>query len=214
MSKPVLPIPTAAPAQTVPVSWTTRRDHPYFTSQTCARRLALTNRTHSGGWPTTEKNAWSQSHFWEDHFTGIYAGVVVRNPAYLRLLQRMRCRDRPPMAETHRARITNAVKCLPPQNKPERACGSAQFATVSSLRNWPPQTRLPVLALGAISAGAILRAARLKASAAKFRHGAQTRCPTDARCSIAIIALTTIRTRAASARMFRDVFRPSAPTVF
>ena len=69
-------------------------------------------------------------------------------------------------------RITNAVKCLPPQNKPEpseiRTCN--QFLRVE-LAATPRQT--VILALGGIAHGAVLLAAGLRPSAHKFGHGAK-----------------------------------------
>jgi len=74
------------------------------------------------------------------------------------------------------ARITNAVKCVPPQNKPTPAeiatCNGFLRAELSGL-----PTETVVLALGAIAHGAVLRAQGLKASDCKFAHGAEHRLP-------------------------------------
>jgi len=74
------------------------------------------------------------------------------------------------------ARITNAVKCVPPENKPTPAeiatCNGFLRAELSGL----PATTV-VLALGAIAHGAVLRSQGLKASACKFAHGAEHRLP-------------------------------------
>jgi uracil-DNA glycosylase family 4 len=70
------------------------------------------------------------------------------------------------------ARITNAVKCVPPANKPTPAeiatCNDFLRAELGAL---PGAT--VVLALGAIAHGAVLRALGLKASVHKFAHGAE-----------------------------------------
>lgn len=67
-------------------------------------------------------------------------------------------------------RITNAVKCLPPQNKPEgsevRQCNSYLAAEIAALR---PRA---VLALGAVAHRAVLMALGLKLSDYPFRHHA------------------------------------------
>ncbi len=68
-------------------------------------------------------------------------------------------------------RIANAVRCLPPQNKPTpaeaNACRPFLVAEIAAM------TRLRViLALGRVSHDAVLRTLGLKASAAKFAHGA------------------------------------------
>lgn len=73
-------------------------------------------------------------------------------------------------------RITNAVKCLPPENKPERAeiirCNHYLAAEIASI----PGLKM-VLALGAIAHEAILLAAGIKRSTCKFGHGAQHQLP-------------------------------------
>ena len=70
-----------------------------------------------------------------------------------------------------RARITNAVRCVPPQNKPETgeiaACRAFLAAELEAL----PQVRA-VLALGAIAHHAVLAAKGLRRAAHPFAHGA------------------------------------------
>ncbi len=67
-------------------------------------------------------------------------------------------------------RITNAVKCLPPQNKPTpdevRRCNAYLRAELDAASR-------VVLALGLVAHGAVLRALGLKQSAARFAHGAR-----------------------------------------
>lgn len=67
-------------------------------------------------------------------------------------------------------RITNAVKCLPPQNKPEPAevktCNRHLKREIAGLK---PGTAL--LALGGIAHGAVLAALGLKKTAYAFAHG-------------------------------------------
>jgi uracil-DNA glycosylase family 4 len=67
-------------------------------------------------------------------------------------------------------RITNAVKCLPPQNKPEpaeiRDCNHYLAAELER----SPEVRV-VLALGGIAHKAVLMALGLKQSAFTFSHG-------------------------------------------
>lgn len=68
-------------------------------------------------------------------------------------------------------RITNAVKCLPPANKPEtaeiRQCNHYLQAELAGL---PANTS--ILALGAVAHAAVLMACGLPAKAHKFVHGA------------------------------------------
>jgi len=73
-------------------------------------------------------------------------------------------------------RITNAVKCVPPQNKPTPAeiatCNQFLAAELAGL-----DRAAVILALGAIAHGAVLRACGLKASAHAFGHGAEHLLP-------------------------------------
>lgn len=75
-----------------------------------------------------------------------------------------------------RARITNAVRCVPPQNKPETveiaACRPFLAAELAAL----PRLRA-ILALGAIAHHAILAAKGLRRAAYPFAHGALHELP-------------------------------------
>src|SRR2546427_362102 len=72
-------------------------------------------------------------------------------------------------------RVTNAVKCLPPQNKPRpdevRRCNRYLAAEIAAAR---PRA---VLALGAIAHRAVLQACGLRPSRHRFAHGAQHTLP-------------------------------------
>jgi len=74
------------------------------------------------------------------------------------------------------ARITNAVKCVPPENKPTTAevatCNPFLRRELQALRR-----ESVVLALGAIAHGAVLRAFELPAARLRFAHGAEHRLP-------------------------------------
>src|SRR5690606_5394752 len=78
--------------------------------------------------------------------------------------------------ELHDCRISNAVKCVPPQNKPEtaevRACNRFLAAELAGL---PPTGA--ILALGAIAHRAVLLAYGLRPAAYPFAHGAVHRLP-------------------------------------
>lgn len=73
-------------------------------------------------------------------------------------------------------RITNAVKCLPPENKPEpaeiKACNHYLAAELQAA----PELRV-VLALGLVAHKAVLMALGLKQSALPFGHGARHDLP-------------------------------------
>ncbi len=68
-------------------------------------------------------------------------------------------------------RITNAVRCVPPQNKPSgpeiRTCGAFLKAEIAAL----PRLRC-IVTLGAIAHNATLRALELRLKDAPFGHGA------------------------------------------
>jgi uracil-DNA glycosylase family 4 len=73
-------------------------------------------------------------------------------------------------------RITNAVKCLPPDNKPETAevvmCNGFLAAELSALT-----IGTAVLALGNVAHGAVLRALKLKPKQFPFVHAAHYSLP-------------------------------------
>lgn len=73
--------------------------------------------------------------------------------------------------ELHNCRITNGVRCVPPENKPETSeitsCNRFLRAEMAAM----PNLQL-VLSLGSISHQAVLRACGLKLATAKFTHGA------------------------------------------
>jgi uracil-DNA glycosylase family 4 len=76
----------------------------------------------------------------------------------------------------HRARITNAVRCVPPQNKPEPAeiAACRPFLAAELMRQ--PRLRM-VLALGAIAHNSILSALNFRRAAYPFSHGALHNLP-------------------------------------
>jgi uracil-DNA glycosylase family 4 len=73
-------------------------------------------------------------------------------------------------------RITNAVKCLPPQNRPSsdeiKRCNPYLRDEILALR-----TGSVILALGAIAHRAVLRALDLRQSELRFQHLAEHRLP-------------------------------------
>jgi uracil-DNA glycosylase family 4 len=105
------------------------------------------------------------------------------------------------------ARITNAVKCLPPANKPLPAEISNCNAYLQTELAQSPEVRV-VLALGAIAHAAVLRTAGLKSGDFKFGHGAEHaigagRILLDSyHCS-----RYNTQTRRLTAAMFEDVMR-------
>ncbi len=74
------------------------------------------------------------------------------------------------------ARITNAVKCLPPANKPQpdeiRRCNDFLRRELEVLTSWRV-----VLALGRVAHDAVLAALSIKRSSMVFAHGAEHQLP-------------------------------------
>ncbi len=110
-------------------------------------------------------------------FTGDYAGVLLYST-----LHAYGWADRPVSVACDDglrltgARITNAVKCVPPANKPTPAeivlCNDYLRAEIAGL-----PTGAVVLALGAIAHGAVLRSCGLRPSQLRFVHGAEYALP-------------------------------------
>ncbi len=106
-------------------------------------------------------------------FTGDYAGILL-----YRTLHRYGFANQPKGDDPDDGlrligcRITNAVKCLPPENKPlpEEVARCNRYLEFE-LRGLRPGS--VILALGAIAHGAVLRAKGLKPSAFPFGHGAE-----------------------------------------
>ncbi|MFN7085549.1 MAG: uracil-DNA glycosylase [Burkholderiales bacterium] len=103
-------------------------------------------------------------------------------------------------------RITNAVKCLPPQNKPRpdeiRRCNTYLRAELVAL---PRSTA--ILALGSVAHQAVLLAFGLKAGAHRFAHGARHVLPGgQALYDSYHCSRYNTQTRRLTPEMFREVF--------
>ena len=104
-------------------------------------------------------------------------------------------------------RITNAVKCLPPANKPEpgeiRECNRFLAAEIASL---PAQAS--ILALGQIAHQAVLRALGLKLKDYPFAHASDYRLPDGRRLvSSYHCSRYNTQTRRLTPEMFAAVFK-------
>ena len=110
-------------------------------------------------------------------FTGDYAGVLLYETLHaFGYASRPVSESADDGLELIGCRITNAVKCVPPENKPEtseiRQCNGYLKAELEAL---PPGTA--ILALGLIAHKAVLMALGLKQSAYAFSHGAEHLLP-------------------------------------
>lgn len=106
-------------------------------------------------------------------FTGDYAGLLLYQTLYdFGFASAAESRSADDGLRLHDCRITNAVRCLPPANKPETAevdrCNDYLAAELKE----QPAPRL-VLALGGIAHRAVLRASGLKLSSRRFAHAAE-----------------------------------------
>jgi uracil-DNA glycosylase len=141
-------------------------------------------------------------------FTGDYAGILLYETLHeFGFGSRPQSVSRDDGLELSDCRITNAVKCLPPQNKPltEEIKACNDFLRVE-LQGLAPGA--VVLALGSIAHNAVLRALQLKQSAHRFGHGHRHDLPggltllDSYHCS-----RYNTQTRRLTPDMFKDVFR-------
>jgi uracil-DNA glycosylase family 4 len=110
-------------------------------------------------------------------FTGDHAGILLYKSLHeLGFASAETSVDRFDGLKLSGVRITNAVKCLPPENKPLPAeiktCNqylAAELVKLTSVK--------AVLALGTVAHEAVLTAAGLKRTAAKFGHGNEFELP-------------------------------------
>jgi uracil-DNA glycosylase family 4 len=107
-------------------------------------------------------------------------------------------------------RITNAVKCLPPENKPLPAeiktCNQYLAAELAKLRSVKV-----VLALGTVAHAATLTAVGFRKSAAKFAHGAEHELPDNRRMIDSYhCSRYNTQTRRLTTDMFRGVLKRAA----
>ena len=110
-------------------------------------------------------------------FTGDYAGILLYESLHeLGLSSAKTSVDRGDGLTLRGVRITNAVKCLPPDNKPLpieiKTCNQYLGAELGEL----PSVRA-VLALGVVAHEAVLIGSGLKRTAAKFGHAREHELP-------------------------------------
>lgn len=141
-------------------------------------------------------------------FTGDFAGILLYETLY-----KFGYSNKPESVslddglKLKQCRITNAVKCLPPQNKPTGAeintCNQFLKSEIEALR-----AGTVILALGSIAHNAVLKALNLKKSDYKFGHNVDFELPSG---HILISSYHCSRyntqTRRLTEDMFHDVFR-------
>jgi uracil-DNA glycosylase family 4 len=107
-------------------------------------------------------------------FTGDFAGILLYRTLHKFGFATHEGSDSPDdNLQLMDCRITNAVKCLPPQNKPEpseiRNCNAFLAAEITRFRK---DGGASILALGAIAHQAVLLALKLRLKDHPFEHGA------------------------------------------
>ncbi len=140
-------------------------------------------------------------------FTGDYAGLLLYQALY-----DFGYSNQPTSTalgdglELYNARITNAVKCLPPQNKPIGAeikqCNAYLAAELQALA----QTAV-ILVLGNIAHQAVLKAYNLKLNSARFAHNSVFSLP-DGRYLVSSYHCSryNVQTNRLTKAMFNEVF--------
>jgi uracil-DNA glycosylase family 4 len=108
-------------------------------------------------------------------FTGDFAGILLYETLFeLGLSNHREASSANDGLELYGARITNAVKCAPPENKPTpeeiRRCNTYLAAELATL-----QGARVLVALGRIAHEAILIALALKRASFRFAHGSEHR---------------------------------------
>lgn len=110
-------------------------------------------------------------------FTGDYAGDLLYSTLIRFGLARGRFEARPDDSlRLVGTAITNAVRCVPPENKPTpleiKTCRTFLEATIDEMKNLQA-----IVALGRIAHDAVVSAFGARKSTVKFGHGAQNKLP-------------------------------------
>jgi len=140
-------------------------------------------------------------------FTGDYAGILLYETLYeFGYANQPEAESLDDGLELSDCRITNAVKCLPPQNKPTgaevRTCNDFLAAELEALR-----PGAVVLALGAVAHGAVIRAFGLRPKDHPFGHGNEHDLP-EGRILIDSYHCSryNTQTKRLTPKMFKQVF--------
>ena len=141
-------------------------------------------------------------------FTGDYAGVLLYETLHaFGFASRPESVSATDGLELIDCRITNAVRCLPPQNKPVgaevNACNDYLAEELTQL-----QPGSVVLALGLVAHNAVLKALAVRKVDHKFGHGSDYAMPRDLRLlSSYHCSRYNTNTNRLTPEMFADVFR-------
>jgi uracil-DNA glycosylase family 4 len=108
-------------------------------------------------------------------FTGDHAGILLYQTLYkLGFSNQSEASSRQDGLELYNCRITNAVKCLPPQNKPIGSeINACNGFLQSELKYMPPNSL--IISLGGIAHQAVIRALGLRQKDYPFGHASEHR---------------------------------------
>lgn len=141
-------------------------------------------------------------------FTGDFAGILLYETLYeFGFSNQPTSSHQEDGLVLYNCRITNAVKCLPPQNKP---LGEEILSCNSYLKSELQQLHegALILALGTVAHNAVLRAMDLRVAAHPFSHGMEHSLPRNHylidsyHCS-----RYNTQTRRLTVEMFREIFK-------
>jgi uracil-DNA glycosylase len=141
-------------------------------------------------------------------FTGDYAGILLYETLYeFGYSNKPTSESLSDGLQLWNCRITNAVKCLPPQNKPTMGeitqCNSFLAAELVNLSG-----RAVILALGTIAHQAVLKAYGLPLNSAKFGHDASHILPNGRKLVDSYhCSRYNTQTKCLTKATFADVFR-------
>jgi len=139
-------------------------------------------------------------------FTGDHAGVLLYETLYKFGFANQPVSEAGDKLKLPNCRITNAVKCLPPQNKP---IGSE----VNTCNQWLQQEleALPddyvIVALGGVSHKAIIKALGLRQADYKFAHMAEFMLERGVLIDSYHCSRYNTQTKRLTTKMFEDVFK-------
>lgn len=142
-------------------------------------------------------------------FTGDFAGILLYQTLFeFGFSNRAESRSKNDELSLTGCRITNAVKCLPPENKPTTqemwTCNEYLKAEIGQSHD-----QLIILALGSIAHRSVLKALGLKQSLFPFGHGNEYELPNSKKVLIDTYHCSryNTQTKRLTQAMFRQVFQ-------
>lgn len=141
-------------------------------------------------------------------FTGDYAGILLYETLFdFGFSNQKQSESLDDGLKLKNCRITNAVKCLPPQNKPTGSeINQCNHFLAEEIKTLPDKA--VIMVLGTIAHQAVLKAYGLKLSTAKFGHNKQHQLP-DGRMLVSSYHCSryNVQTKRLTKDMFADVFK-------